>query len=183
MIDETAVIWLQLRERRGSIHARSALLKDSAPRRKTFAAAMQQFEEQMTAAKVVTPATSPLNLYYGLTQAGMAIAAACAPGQWTVSNHGLKLEDSQPDLPDMCVQHSGTGAFQVVASATSSLAIAGPVSIGSLWQSLPDLSESVPLPGARVDQIHAVVAGLEPVRINRTQKIDQCEGLAARLRV
>jgi hypothetical protein len=162
MIDETAMIWLQLRERRGSIHARSALLKDSASRRKTFAVAMQQFEEQMTAAKVVTPATSPINLYYGLTQAGMAIAAASAPGQWTVRSHGLKLEDTQPDLPGICVQPSGTGAFQAVASATSSPGIIGPASIGSLWQSLPDLSESVPLPGAQCPAALPVIPEIPP---------------------
>ena len=104
----------------------------------------------MTAATAVTPATSPLNLYYGLAQAGMAIAAAHAPGEWSFNSHGLELGDTHPDLPDICIRpkeiKAGKGAFQVVASATSSSVIAGPVSIGSLWASLPDLEET-PLPG------------------------------------
>ena len=126
-------MWLQLRERRGSIHKRSEFLMDASSRRKTFAAAMQQFEEQMTAAKVVTPATSPVNLYYGLAQAGMAIAAAHARGQWSFSSHGLQLCDTSLDLAGICVKPEGNGAFQVVASATGSSDIGGPVSIGSLW--------------------------------------------------
>jgi hypothetical protein len=149
-MDETSLMWLALRERRGSVHNHSKFLKDSSARRKTFAAAMQQFEEQMTAAKVVTPATSPLNLYYGLAQAGMAIAAARTPRQWSFSSHGVELGDTQPDLPDICVRpkqiKDGKGAFQMVASATSSPGLTGPVSIGSLWASLPDLEEA-PLPG------------------------------------
>jgi hypothetical protein len=40
VIDETSLMWLALRERRGSIHNRSELLKESSSRRKTFAAAM-----------------------------------------------------------------------------------------------------------------------------------------------
>ena len=71
LIDDDTLIWFALRERRGSLLTK-ANLPTSAARRQTFAAAMAQFEEQMTAAKVVSPATRPLNLYYGLAQAGMA---------------------------------------------------------------------------------------------------------------
>lgn len=59
MIDQTAKLSLQLRERRASIHNRSAELTHSAARRKAIAAAMQQFEEQMTAARAVTPRHEP----------------------------------------------------------------------------------------------------------------------------
>jgi hypothetical protein len=141
------MMWLKLRERRGSIHNRAPLLKSSASRRKTFAAAMQQFEEQMTAAKIVTPATRPLNIYYGMAQAGMAIAAARTPDPWSFSSHGLGLSDMSPGLTEICVQPNGKGAFQVVASATGSQDISGPVSIGQLWNSLPDLIEETSLPG------------------------------------
>jgi hypothetical protein len=78
VIDETSLLWFALRERRSSM-LRYTKLANSAARRQTFAAAMAQFEEQMTAAKVVTPATRPLNLYHALAQAGMALAAAHAP--------------------------------------------------------------------------------------------------------
>lgn len=138
MIDETSMIWFALRDRRTGLVERS-LLKDSSARRQTFVAAMAQFEEQMEAAKVVTPATRPINLYYGLVQAGMAIAAAHAPGQWSFNRHGLKLVDAQPDLPDIQVAPEGDGAFQRVALATGSPTIEEAASLGKLWLSLPDL--------------------------------------------
>jgi hypothetical protein len=65
--DDTALTWFGLRGRRASLHTRSKL-GETAGRRQTFAAAMAQFEEQFTAARVVTEATRPLNLYYGLAQ-------------------------------------------------------------------------------------------------------------------
>lgn len=138
MIDETSMIWFALRERRTSLVERSRL-KDSSARRQTFVAAMAQFEEQMEAAKVVTPATRPLNLYYGLAQAGMAIAAAHAPEPWGFSRHGLKIVDTRPELAEIQVAPEGEGAFQRVASATGSALIQGPVKLGKLWASLPDL--------------------------------------------
>jgi len=146
-MDDMAMIWFALRERRGSLEARS-LLGESTTRRQTFAAAMAQFEEQMTAAKIVSPATRPLNLYYGLAQAGMAIAAAHAPEPWGFSSHGLKLVDTKPELPDIQVRTEGNGAFQKVASATGSPGISSPVSLGRLWASLPDLGQTAPLPGS-----------------------------------
>ena len=107
---------------------------------------MAQFEEQCTAAKVVTPFTRPLNLYYGLAQAGMAIAAAHAPDPWSFSRHGLKLPDRNAGLADMQVRPDGDGAFQKVASATGSPGINGPVSIGALWASIPSLVRTATLP-------------------------------------
>src|SRR5690348_5817158 len=86
LIDNASMIWFALRDRRSRL-ASSSTLRSSAARRKTFAAAMAQFEEQMTAAKVVSPATRPLNLYYALAQAGMAIAAVHGPDRWGFSRH------------------------------------------------------------------------------------------------
>jgi hypothetical protein len=119
MIDDVSMTWFRLRERRSSLRSRSRV-GDSAGRRQTFAAAMQQFEEQFTAAKVVTAYTRPLNLYYGLAQAGMAIAAAQAPDPWSFSRHGLTLTDRSGDLAAMMVRHEGEGGFQKIAAATGS---------------------------------------------------------------
>lgn len=146
MIDDTAMNWFRLRDRRATLLNRSKL-SETAARQQTFAAAMAQFEEQMTAAKIVSPATRPLNLYYGLAQAGMAIAAAHASDPWSFSSHGLKLVDPRIDLADMQVRTEGNGAFQKVAAATGSASIMTPVSLGALWASLPDLAESAVLPG------------------------------------
>lgn len=140
--DDGAMTWFALRERRASMRKRSKL-DESAERRNTFSAAMQQFEEQFTAAKVVTTATRPINLYYGLVQAGMAIVAARAENPWSFSRHGLKLDGVQNDLPKVLVRPESSeekGAFQAVAKATGSALIGGPVSLGDLWAAVPDLS-------------------------------------------
>jgi len=137
-MDETSMTWFRLRQRRVSLLTKSKL-SESAARQKTFAAAMIQFEELMKAAKISTCATRPLNLYYSLAQAGMAIAAARAPDPWSFNSHGLKVVDTRADLSDMQVRTEGTGAFQKVATATGSPGVAEPVSLGALWASLPDL--------------------------------------------
>jgi YaaC-like protein len=146
VLNEETMIWLRLHEHRSSLRERSRL-NDTSSRRQTFAAAMAQFEEQFTAARAVTAATRPLNLYYGLAQAGMAIAAAHAPDPWSFSRHGLHLGDRHPELADMTVGPSGEGGFQKVAAATGSPGITTPVSLGTLWASLPDLAEAGTLPG------------------------------------
>lgn len=146
VLDDTSMIWFRLRERRSSLRTRSKL-DATAARRQTFAAAMTQFEEQFTAAGVVTSATRPINLYYGLQAAGTAIAAAHADDPWTFTGHGLHLTERHEPLAGMMVKPAGNGAFQTVAAATGSSEIAGPVSLGALWASLPDLAEGGSLPG------------------------------------
>jgi len=147
LLDEMTMTWFGLRARRASLPTRSKL-SDTAGRRQTFAAAMAQFEEQFTAAKVVTEFTRPINLYYGLTHAGMAIAAAHADDPWSFSRHGLHLVDRGSKLADMMVGPESEGGFQRIATATDSPLITGPVSLGALWASLPDLSEAGTLPGS-----------------------------------
>jgi hypothetical protein len=147
VLNDEAMTWFRLHERRSSLHERSKL-NDTVGRRQTFAAAMMQFEEQFTAAKAVTAATRPLNLYYGLAQAGMAIAAAHAPNPWSFDQHGLHLGDRNPELADMLVGPRGAGGFQKVATATGSPLITAPVSLGMLWESLPDVAQAGTLPGA-----------------------------------
>ena len=147
VLDDTSMNWFRLRERRSSLQTQSKLAL-TASRRQTFAAAMGQFEEQFTAAKVVTAATRPLNLYYGLCQAGMAIAAAHADDPWSFSSHGLHLVDREAEFIDILVRPEGVGGFQKVAAATGSPGITEPVSLGALWASLPDLSQAGALPGS-----------------------------------
>ena len=134
-----------LRYRRTSLVEKTQL-KDSSARRRTFSAALQQFEEQMQAAKVVTSATRPINLYYGLVQAGLAVTAAHTSGNWTFNKHGLKVLDMRPNLPEITIRNDGDGAFQYVARATGSELITDTVTLGALWKSLPGLCE-LPLDG------------------------------------
>lgn len=71
------------------------------PRRDTYAALLQQFDDLMTAASAVGPVTRPLPLYYAVLQAGKAIAAAWIPGDdWPARGHGL-IEDDTGDRQDV----------------------------------------------------------------------------------
>jgi hypothetical protein len=51
-------------------------------RRLTYGAALDQFEELMTAASAATPRSRPLPLFYALSQAGRAIAAVHRESSW-----------------------------------------------------------------------------------------------------
>lgn len=161
MLNDESMNWFRLRERRSSLKTQTKLSRTAA-RRQTFAAAMGQFEEQFTAAKVVTAATRPLNLYYGLCQAGMAIAAAHADDPWSFGSHGLQLTDREGDFIDMKVRPEGDGGFQKVATATGSSVITEPVSLGALWASLPDLSQAGVLPGSSHPEPLIVLADESP---------------------
>jgi hypothetical protein len=167
-----AMTWFGLRARRARPPTRSKL-SDSDDRRPTFAAAMAQFEEQFTAAKVVTEFTRPLNLYYGLAQAGLVIAAAHAADPWTIHSHGLRLANHEGKLADMTVgppkgvRPDGGGGFQRVATATGSELITRSVSLGALWASLPDLSTVGRLPGSTAPVSLALNPNYAPTRTPR----------------
>lgn len=161
MIDDDKFLWFALRGRRSSLHAHSKI-SNTGGRSQTFAAALAQFEEQYTAARVVTEITRPLNLYYGLTQAGMAIAAAHSEDPWSFSRHGLRLADRHGELADMTIVPEGDGGFQRVAAATNSPLISGPVRLGALWASLPELSGVGSLPGSDTPAPISLLADKNP---------------------
>lgn len=167
MVNNLDFIWFALRERRTSLQEVTKL-HESSSRRKGFAAAMRQFEEQMTAAKVVTAATRPLNLYYALVQAGHAIQAAHAPNPWNFSRHGLTLDNTKSELPTIIVRPDTEGAFQAVARTTGSPGLDTGVTLGALWASLPDLAPVVPLkdnPAPHAFRVHAPSAPFRPFSI------------------
>ncbi|WP_215449712.1 YaaC family protein [Streptomyces sp. ATCC 21386] len=160
-MDGTTLVRVALRHRRTSLLDKT-LLKDSASRRHTFAAALQQFEEQLHAARVVSAATRPINLYYGLVQAGLAMAAAHVPGTWTFNKHGLKALNMESAIPDVSVRPDGSGAFQAVSDATGSPRTENAISIGSLWNSIPELAE-VPITGLTTAPAVTLIADSRPV--------------------
>ncbi len=92
----------------------------------------------MTAAAAVGPPTRPILLYYALSQAGRAIAAAHADNP-APHGHGLTVKDVEKDLLRTRVEPDGTGEFQIVAELTGSETLAAPAELGSLWASLPEL--------------------------------------------
>jgi hypothetical protein len=119
---------------------------DEPERRATYVAALQQFDELMAAAAEVGSASRPLPLFYALSQAGRAIAAAHAGEDWDFHGHGLRMrEDGGALLERRAYATKSRSAFQVVADAVGSPALVGDVEIGALWSSLPDLADT-PLP-------------------------------------
>ena len=111
-------------------------------RRRTYAAAMEQFEELMRAAEQVGPAARPLPLFYALSQAGRAVTSAHADEPWQPRGHGLQLRDDGRPLLQRRVAPAGKSdaSFRHVAEATGSDILEEPVALGALCASLPDLA-------------------------------------------
>jgi hypothetical protein len=74
--------------------------------KETYGAALQQFDELLLAASTVSPISRPLPLYYAVLQAGKALAAALAPGDWSKIGHGHGLgEDQEGRTVEVAGQH------------------------------------------------------------------------------
>ncbi len=96
----------------------------------------------MRAAEQVGAAARPLPLFYALSQAGRAVAAAHAEDPWELRGHGLQLKDEGQSLLERRVTQEGGPAtsFRRVAEATGSDVLAHPVTFSALCASLPDLA-------------------------------------------
>jgi hypothetical protein len=104
-----------------------------------FGAALEQFEQLMNAATNVGYAARPLLLFYGISQAGRAIAAAHADDPWELSGHGLKHSPQQPVLQSTITPRPGKNdSFSRVCIATEQGGLTEPVELGALWASLPE---------------------------------------------
>ena len=66
-------------------------LAQAGERRAVYGTALAQFEELMRAAEMASAQTRPLSLFYALSQAGRAIAAARLKGEWRLKGHGLQV--------------------------------------------------------------------------------------------
>lgn len=106
--------------------------------------ALEQFEELLGAAAAATPGVRPLPLFYALSQAGRAIAAARLPDAWKLRGHGLSCPDlSPPNVLDLAIEFKPRSkappdSFHGVAAATQSATPTEPVRLGALWAALPD---------------------------------------------
>lgn len=81
-------VWRSLR----GLRARPPVPAGSERRTETFQAALEQAEQQLRAAVGIDPNSRALNLFYGLSQAGRAIAAAhpaLTNSDWQLRMHGL----------------------------------------------------------------------------------------------
>jgi hypothetical protein len=117
-------------------------------RRATYGTALEQFEELIKAAGDASPGVRPLPLFYALSQAGRAIAAASLADDWKLHGHGLSCTDlSTNDVLDLEIKPLKNrnahkpDSFHGVAAATESAVPAGPIKLGALWLALPDVSK------------------------------------------
>jgi hypothetical protein len=161
-VDRT-LLRVELRRRRTSLESKT-LLASSSSRRGAFSAAMQQFEELMSASAAVGPASRPITLYYAIVQAGFAVAAAHKTDPWSFGQHGLKLQCARASVADISVGPEATGAFQIVAQATNSPPLQMPVTVGALWSSLPDF-EFRKLPSSSAPIALGIYADVDQTRI------------------
>jgi len=116
-----------------------------------FNAALEQAEQMFTAAATVGPQTRPLLLFYGLSQAGRAIAAAATrlpatkggAQEWKLKGHGISTDPSNAgsSLAEVMIRPEGGGStsFVGVAKALDSPAIAPTgVRLGDLYATIPE---------------------------------------------
>lgn len=125
-------------------------LAGAAPdRHKVFGAALEQAEELFKAATNVAAPSRPILLFYGLSQAGRAIAAAstAATTDWELQTHGITTEDLKiPSLSQLVIkdQASRLGSFTRLAALLSSGSLQSKATFGEIWATIPDLAQ-VPL--------------------------------------
>ena len=115
-----------------------------ADRRHVFSASLGQFDELLTAAAAVGPASRPLPLYYALNQAGRAIAAARQdpPQPWEPKSHGLHIGDPESDFLgelaiDPAPRKDGRDSFGILARATGRPPLVNSVMLLNVWAAIP----------------------------------------------
>lgn len=121
-------------------------------RRRTYGAALQQFDELLEAATTAGHASRPLPLFYALSQAGRAIAAAYAPSS-VIGQHGLSEDRSarstNPLLRRVKRLRSPTDALTVVCGALNcpdpfGSPVVSTVELGAAWAALPEQNQFLP---------------------------------------
>lgn len=115
-------------------------------RKKVFGSALEQSQQLFEAAEAVDYASRPILLFYGLSQAGRAIAAAATSlggNDYRLVGHGIEVLnlDQRPRIADLDVRDRGRGSFTQLAPPLSSGTLPQGASLGGLWASIPTLAE------------------------------------------
>jgi hypothetical protein len=130
-------LWSSIRALRARRPGRA---ESDAGRAAVFGAALEQCQQLMEAAASVGYAARPLPLFYAVSQAGRAIAAAFAEEPWELSGHGLKHKLREPIFRSIVrPTPERADTYSHVARSLSHQALSAPVELGALWASLPDL--------------------------------------------
>lgn len=140
-------------------------------RRTVFQAALEQAQQQFMAASLIGYESRPLNLFYGLSQAGRALAAASAElyprnaddarRRWPSTSHGLEFAPvGGPE--DFWAQEVSIKPTVADTFSRASIAVGSPyldigkVELGALAAQLPEFTVEWPEFGWR----HSIDAGL-----------------------
>jgi hypothetical protein len=135
--------WEWLRSTRSDPPAAATASSD---RRETYTFALEQAEQMFRAAAVVGPATRPLLIFYGLSQAGRAIAAAATAAtgdSWRLKGHGLRCPSLTGPLADVTAvadSAGSKGSFVRLSELLSSRLWekGGAPPMSELWDNLPE---------------------------------------------
>lgn len=125
-----------------------------------FASALHQAEQQFRAARTVGYESRPLNLFYGLSQAGRAVAAVASLRGTTpaeLNGHGIKCSNlgdfrigRVPQLATLKVRSddSTRASFPVLSNILQSQELRTPTALARLWEMLvePQLHEPLTAP-------------------------------------
>ena len=145
----TEAVWERLRATRWKPPVPATITSE---RQSTYVFALEQAEQMFRAAATVGPATRPLLVFYGLSQAGRSIAAAAAStgsgDEWKLNGHGISSMDLHEQLPDVAVRTGkpgDRGSFVRLSKLLHSpLWGEEPVRLNQLWDLLPENGQ-VPL--------------------------------------
>jgi hypothetical protein len=158
-------LWRELR----ALRANPPGFASSGARRAVFGAALQQSQELMTSAQTSGPASKPLALFYALSQAGRAVAAAHAAEDepWQISGHGLAIAGKADNIGHSLITPTPSkrrsDAYGVVARAIGSAVLESPVTLSTLWAAIPELMAHTAIPsGAQRPLPLAVAADFNP---------------------
>ena len=146
-------------------------------RKKVFGSALEQAEQLFSAAEEIGYAARPILLFYGLSQAGRAIAAACkaCTSDWRLSGHGIAVKNlgQRASLDDVKVADQGSGSFTQLAPMLNSGTLPDDATLGQIWSTIPDLADQ-PLPNSGgqfpplrfVDNVHIQNTGIPALIIH-----------------
>ena len=142
---EAEGVWEKLRGTRWDPPAAASAVE---ARRRTYVFALEQAEQMFRAAAEVGVATRPLLVFYGLSQAGRAIAAAAAHASgdgWELEGHGIRCIPAtlRGPLPSIEIQTDAVGrkgSFARLSELLGSPLWPKPdsITLGALWDSLPE---------------------------------------------
>ncbi|MBQ1091749.1 hypothetical protein KBY47_21860 [Streptomyces sp. B93] len=106
---------------------------------------MEQSEQLFTSAANAGYASRPLLLFYGISQAGRAIAAASVKAgekEWDLAKHGITadVDGRYRRLANLGLHDTkGGGSFIGLASLLSSSTLGQGVPLGKIWCTIPEL--------------------------------------------